>query len=676
MGDYGLAVREGFRNFHRARTLSLALIGCIAVAVFAIGAFGLLTLNVNALLNKWESRVELVAFLSYDLGEQEAEDVLEQIARNPLVGEARLVTGRRSWEKFFGEAGVTMDLGEIPIEEVLPPSIVIRPASGGREVGMMRRVAAHITSLDGVDEVNFEEVLLERYMQLRRDLAAVTTGTSIFLLLVFGIITANIARLASAARRNEVSTLSTLGASGKFVRRVFMIEGIAQGLAGSAVGIAVLLAAALVLSRRIGGDIVLPPRLFAALFVVGPVLGLLSSWFLLRNVLTIAFAVLLAIVPGAAAQASESLESEIVRRRNELNTLEEELKESRATVEKISNRELAAIDEVEELDKELESISHRIEMAERNVASNRAAAGAAKTELGRREIELSRSRKELGQWLRLLCNQREPTMVEVILNDIPHSEITRRREMIERLTRKQAEALEQTELLYREFVGRQEELKKRSELDVLYTETVRLQARQAAEKKRQREALLARLREQKNIYAAVINDLEVSSQRLQRLVETEGESEREGFIGSVPFRDMKGLLPWPVDGEITAHYGRMKAPDSSTYTRHRGLDFGSPAGSEIRAVHDASVVYCDWFRGYGKLVILDHGGGYNSVYAHCSDILVQKGDTVRAGRPIALVGETGSLKGPFLYFEIREKGHPVDPAFWLQRRNIDATRSK
>lgn len=669
MEEYSLAVREGFRNFRRARTLSLALTGCIAVAVFAVGAFGLVALNVNRMLNEWEGRVELVAFLSHDLGEQETERLLRSILDDPRVGEARVVTGRQSWEELFAETGVSLDLKDIPLDEVLPTSVIIRPAAGSREIGSIRATASRIASLEGVDEVKFEEVLIERYMQLRRELAVFTTGTSILLMLVFGIITANIAGLASAARRGEVRTLRTLGASIRFVRRVFTVEGIAQGLAGSAAGIGVLLGASLFISRITGGAMFLPPRLFAAAFAVGPVLGLLSSWFLLRNTLTVAFALFLAIVPAAAsAQTGEALESEAVRTRQELEKLDDRLKESRETAEKISKRELAVIDEVERLDRELDALSGRIRAAEKNIASNRAAVEKTKAELARQEIELAQSREELGQWLRLLCNQREPTMVEVILYDIPHSEITRRREIISRIAGKEAEALELTEHFYNEYIARQEELKKRLELEVLYTETARVEARKSAKKKEQRESLLARLREKRNIYAAVIKDLEASTQRLQSMMEAEREEELFVFDGSVPFRDMKGLLPWPVDGEIAVPYGRIKNPDSPTYTRHRGVDFAAPAGSQIRAVHDASVVYCDWFRGYGKLVILDHGGGYNSIYAHCSDILVEKGNLVRAGHPIALVGDTGSLKGPFLYFEIREQGRPVDPALWLQRR--------
>ena len=90
-----------------------------------------------------------------------------------------------------------------------------------------------------------------------------------------------------------------------------------------------------------------------------------------------------------------------------------------------------------------------------------------------------------------------------------------------------------------------------------------------------------------------------------------------------------------------------------------------PLGQQIQVVHDGTVLYADWFRGYGKLIIVDHGEEFYSLYAHASDLLVQVGDAVRVGQLIARVGETGSLEGPQLYFEVRYRGEPQDPLAWL-----------
>jgi len=678
MQDYGLAIREGLRSFRRERTLSTAMIGCVAVVVFAIGAFALLALNINVQLKRWESRVELVAFLSQDLGEEGIGRLVDRVASVPEVGTARLVSSRDSWKELFAGVDDSLSLDRVNLEEVLPPSIVIRLEQGEAGLGMIRQVARRIASFEGVDEVKFEELLLERYLQLRRDITLVTIGTSVFGILTFGIITINIARLASTARRSEVRTLQLLGASTRFIRRVFMVAGLAQGVSGAALGIAVLIAAAVLFSSRIGeGALEAPARLFLTVFAVGPALGLLASRFSARTAFSALAAILLVLLPvPGAAQTGGALEDEILHYRKQLRRLEEDLQQSRATAEELEMREIAIIDDLEQIEREMDDITREIRATEAHIEDNKEAIEKAHADLARYEDMYAQSRKELEQWLRLLCNHREPTMVEVVLYDIPQSQITRRRKMVALLARREAEALERAERLRAAVRDQQAGLRNRLVLDTLYTETGTLRAEQVTEKRKQREALLARLREQQAIYEAAIKDLEVSARELQDMI-AERLTKREPVpAGTVPFREMKGLLPWPADGEMTVPFGRVRNPDSNTYTRHHGIDISAAAGAEVRAVHEGVVAYSDWFRGYGKLVILEHGPEYNSVYAHCSELLVRKGDNVQAGQSIAFVGDTGSLKGPFLYFEIREHGQPVDPVEWLQRGSIHATQSQ
>jgi septal ring factor EnvC (AmiA/AmiB activator) len=102
---------------------------------------------------------------------------------------------------------------------------------------------------------------------------------------------------------------------------------------------------------------------------------------------------------------------------------------------------------------------------------------------------------------------------------------------------------------------------------------------------------------------------------------------------------------------------------------NNGIDI-SPDKNEtvIKAIHAGKVVYCDYLRGYGDLIIIDHGMTYHSLYGHCADFLVKKGDIVKAGQSIAEVGDIGSLKGITLHFEIREKTKPRNPLHWLEIR--------
>ncbi|MFQ5960345.1 MAG: murein hydrolase activator EnvC family protein [Candidatus Methylomirabilales bacterium] len=202
----------------------------------------------------------------------------------------------------------------------------------------------------------------------------------------------------------------------------------------------------------------------------------------------------------------------------------------------------------------------------------------------------------------------------------------------------------------------------------------RLQSTQAAiadEKWRQR-ILLARLREEKEGYLTAIREMEEVSARLQKLIkkltrEAKTRAKPSLALPKGPFTARKGKLPWPTKGKVAFPFGRQENPKFKVVTFNKGIGIRAPLGQKIQVVYDGTILYAGWFRGYGKLVIVDHGQGFYSLYAHASDLLVHVGDVVRAGQAIGRVGETGSLEGPQLYFELRYRGEPQDPLAWLAK---------
>ena len=119
---------------------------------------------------------------------------------------------------------------------------------------------------------------------------------------------------------------------------------------------------------------------------------------------------------------------------------------------------------------------------------------------------------------------------------------------------------------------------------------------------------------------------------------------------------------------MVAEYGPQVNPRFGTKTFRNGIDIEASEGSNIAAVFPGHVVYTGWFRGYGNLIIVDHGDEYYTVYAHAADIRVTEGDEVKQGQIIGTVGDTGSLQGPRLYFEVRHEGKPQDPSHSLRPR--------
>lgn len=132
------------------------------------------------------------------------------------------------------------------------------------------------------------------------------------------------------------------------------------------------------------------------------------------------------------------------------------------------------------------------------------------------------------------------------------------------------------------------------------------------------------------------------------------------------FASARGKLPWPVNGRLAAHFGSARGGDERT--KWDGVLISAGAGSQVHAVHGGRVVFADWLRGAGLLVILDHGNGYLSLYGHNQSLLKDAGQIVKAGEAIATVGTSGGQNTPALYFAIRQQGRPSDPAQWCRRQ--------
>lgn len=180
-------------------------------------------------------------------------------------------------------------------------------------------------------------------------------------------------------------------------------------------------------------------------------------------------------------------------------------------------------------------------------------------------------------------------------------------------------------------------------------------ARQAREAEQARQQALAQAREeQARQRQASGSDLTPSGP----IVSSAG-----GNFGG-PFASAKGKLPWPVDGRLVARYGTPRGGDART--KWDGVLIGADVGTQVRAVHGGRVVFADWLRGAGLLVILDHGNGYLSLYGHNQSLLRDAGEIVKAGDPIATVGTSGGQESAALYFAIRQQGRPSDPAQWCR----------
>jgi septal ring factor EnvC (AmiA/AmiB activator) len=186
-----------------------------------------------------------------------------------------------------------------------------------------------------------------------------------------------------------------------------------------------------------------------------------------------------------------------------------------------------------------------------------------------------------------------------------------------------------------------------------------------------RKRLLADIRSQKALELAAIdaltraaNDLDSKISLLNSHLET---AETEKNISQIAFSAHKGLLIMPVIGRIISLFGPYKNQKYNITNFRSGIDIKADKGEPIRSVFQGKVLYSSWFKGYGNMIIMDHGNNYYTIYAHLEETFKSKGDFVETGEVIATVGDTGSMEGAKLYFEVRHHGKPENPLVWLKR---------
>ncbi len=209
--------------------------------------------------------------------------------------------------------------------------------------------------------------------------------------------------------------------------------------------------------------------------------------------------------------------------------------------------------------------------------------------------------------------------------------------------------------------------------------------REIEEEKSKKAAYLGKVRQDRKSYETSLKELQANASRLQAMITRLDALSRRKLpsrhakpgtklkplaeLPPVPdrgFGSQKGRMSLPVRGEILESYGKHKHPDFNSFTYSKGLSISAPSGTDIKAIYEGTVIFSDYFKGFGNMMVVDHGGGYFSLYAHASRLTKKVGVDVARHETIGTVGDVDSSKGSILYFEIRHQGKPVDPAGWVR----------
>lgn len=191
-----------------------------------------------------------------------------------------------------------------------------------------------------------------------------------------------------------------------------------------------------------------------------------------------------------------------------------------------------------------------------------------------------------------------------------------------------------------------------------------------SKKTSQRKTLISKLNDKIKTGNVRLESLDADQKRLETLLnslaKTTADLAATGL--SQPFPKARGTLPWPTEGRITRRFGSIQKPSK---LRWKGVTLASREGTPVRSIHHGRVIFSDWLRGHGLVLVIEHNQHYLSIYAHNQTLLKDVGDWVTSGEWIATVGTTGGHEEPALYFEIRKDGNPLNPELWCSssRRN-------
>lgn len=360
----------------------------------------------------------------------------------------------------------------------------------------------------------------------------------------------------------------------------------------------------------------------------------------------------------------------------ELQEVQRELAEERRRAQEAGRREGALARDLERVEALLAAKTAELKRLEARVATESEGVAALTQELARTERRLERTERLLGARLRALYKQGRLGTVRVLLTAGTAEEAGRRVKYLAAIAIQDRELAARHRTALAELTGQREAVRARVSGLAERRNDLRETRQEIASEQWRRRILLAKVREEKQGHLTAIRELEAAANELQGLLNRLRLEERArrrptppggpGLDGTLAA--LRGRLPWPTAGQVVSPFGRQEHPRFRTVTFNRGVGIRARAGEEIRAVHRGTVAFADWFQGYGRLAILDHGDGLFTLYAHLADLLVRGGQEVQAGQLIGTVGESGSLDGPQLYFEVRVGGKPEDPLAWLRPR--------
>jgi murein hydrolase activator len=379
---------------------------------------------------------------------------------------------------------------------------------------------------------------------------------------------------------------------------------------------------------------------------------------------------------GLASPLDAAQSDKLREKSRDLNLLEKQLQESRRSLRQQQKQEGSLLNEMNILNRNLTRVRRELQTHEKNllIVQNKLKEIESVVDFSEKEIDSHKNALKAQLVYQYKAGPLKP--LEVIFSSGGMGELLIRYRFFKELAKLRRERIEAAVLKIEEVaVYRQQYEEKREEL-FNRKNSVAQSRSQVEEERKRKNTLLAQVRRQRDQTTRMIRELEESASKLQDLVARLRQEEARRLSQTTVSPSKAGAtnlpgtkrVPWPVNGRVISRFGKEIHPQFNTEVFNRGIQIAAPLGSVVKSVADAVVLYADWFTGYGQMVILDHGGGYYTVYGNLSELGVNQGVRIGALQTVGKVGDSGVSKQAALYFEIRKNGRAENPLLWLTAR--------
>ena len=389
--------------------------------------------------------------------------------------------------------------------------------------------------------------------------------------------------------------------------------------------------------------------------------------FLLTGMLITLFAVIYFDTIPAQNQDADELENTITIRKTELENIQKELEDKQSNLSSLESTEKDYIEQLYSVEEQLNLNNRFLNKIKRQLADINRFIADLEIKLKTTEEDLIRREEILSERLVWIYKRSKVSPLLTALSAESLLDGARRLYMFSLLNRYDRKMIEEIEKLKLQVkTERANLIQKKNSINPLKREHEQ-QVNTNRKNRSKRKQLLEEVQNRKDIEIKAIHQLEEDQSRISGIIDVllQNQSLMDKEAAKA-FLSLKGKLVWPVQGKIIRRFGKIKDNRYNTVISSPGIDIKASAGTPVYAASTGEVAYISWLRGYGSFVIIDHGGGYYTLYAHLDDILVDTGQFITAGETLAIVGETGAFTGPILHFELRFGKEQLDPVPWLR----------